>query len=76
MTAWQQGATPEEVVLRFPSLRVEDLYVVYGWVFRNQEAVERYVAERAELAARTEHATRQRFGLDGLRRRLQARSES
>jgi len=74
VSAWQQGATPEEVALRFPSLRVEDLYLVYGWVFRNQEAVDRYIQERSVLSADTERAMRQRFGLDGLRRRLQARS--
>ncbi len=75
VTAWRQGATPEEVAMQFPSVGVDDLYLVFGWVFRNRKAVDNYVQERQALADDTEQKVRHSLGLTDLRDRLQARSD-
>jgi uncharacterized protein (DUF433 family) len=48
--AFQDGATPETIVQRYPSLRLGDVYAVIGYYLRHHDEIDRYVAERERQA--------------------------
>lgn len=58
----RQGATPEQIHERFPSVSLPDVYAVVGYYLRHRAEVEAYLAEldaeaeriRAEVEARPE----------------------
>jgi hypothetical protein len=74
--AFNAGATPEEILLRYDSLRLEDIYLVLGYYLRNRAGVDSYLAERRRQsgARRAEAETRLRW--PEVRERLLARRES
>jgi uncharacterized protein (DUF433 family) len=71
--AFQEGAAAEEIVLRYPSLDLADVYAVVAYYLRHREEVDRYVAERQEQAAALRRKMEERFPQAGIRERLLAR---
>ena len=71
--AFQDGATPEEIVQQFTTLDLADVYSVIGYYLQNtaeaQEYLQRRTAERAQLRKEIEA----RFDPSGIRDRLLAR---
>jgi uncharacterized protein (DUF433 family) len=71
--AFQDGATPEEIVQQFTALDLADVYSVIGYYLQNtaevQEYLQRRTAERAELRKEIEA----RFDPRGIRDSLLAR---
>jgi uncharacterized protein (DUF433 family) len=55
--AFQDGATPEAIVQRYPSTTLSDIYAVVTYYLRHREIVDRYLAEREAEA----DAVRQRI---------------
>lgn len=51
VSAFDSGATPEEICEDFPTLSLPDVYAVVTYVLRNREEVDRYLARRREEAA-------------------------
>jgi uncharacterized protein (DUF433 family) len=41
---YQQGATPEEIVLRFPTLTLEQVYATITYYLANKQKVKEYIA--------------------------------
>ena len=41
-----QGATPEEIAVSFPSLRIEDVYATLTYYLNNRELVEEYLRQQ------------------------------
>lgn len=41
--AYEAGHAPEEIVRKFPSLRIEDVYETIGYCLRHRAEVERYL---------------------------------
>jgi uncharacterized protein (DUF433 family) len=73
--AFEQGATPEEIVQDFPTLRLADVYAVLTYYLQHREAVEAYLRQRREQA----RELRERIetgDMRGLRARLQARQRT
>ena len=63
VAGYHMGQTPEQVVLDFSSLRLEDVFTVFGYYLRHRSEVDAYVAEGerrgAELQAEIEaHSSR------------------
>jgi uncharacterized protein (DUF433 family) len=60
--AFQDGATPEAIVQRYPTLALSDVYAVIAYYLRHRTEVEQYVATRErvaeEVARRTEGSQR------------------
>jgi len=52
--AFQDGAAPEAIVHRYPTLSLSDVYNTIGYYLRHPEAVNRYLAEREQLSEATE----------------------
>jgi uncharacterized protein (DUF433 family) len=48
--AFEDGATPEAIVQRYPSTTLADIYAVVAYYLRHRALVERYLAERERQA--------------------------
>ena len=72
--AFQDGATPEAIVQRYPTTTLADIYAVVAYYLRHRAEVETYLADRearsAEVRARVEQI---QGDLTELRQRLLAR---
>ncbi len=75
--AFQDGASPESIVQRYPTLSLSDVYTTIGYYLRYQVAVEAYLDCREQLA----ESVRQRLSsiqpdLSLIRSRLLAQQQS
>lgn len=61
--AFNEGYTAEEIVAQYPALDLTDVYAVIAYYLGNRPAVDRYVAERAEIA-------------EAIRREIEAKPEN
>src|SRR5437764_15458663 len=73
VAAFNAGATPEEIVLGYDSVPLEDVYLVLGHYLRNRSEVDAYLAERGRLAERTQAEAESRLQWSEVRKRLIAR---
>lgn len=73
--AFQDGATAEEIVQRYTSLKLADVYLVIGFYLRWQAEVDEYLRERQMYAEEVRKENEARFDHVGLRDRLMARRE-
>lgn len=71
--AFQDGATAEEITLRYPALNLADAYAAITYYLRHREGVEGYLAEREEKAANVRRENEARSDPRGIRERLLAR---
>jgi uncharacterized protein (DUF433 family) len=74
---YRQGATAEEIVLRFPGLRLADIHSCIAYFLNHKEEVDKYLADReqsaADLRARITSDPLQQQGLNEMRERIKAR---
>jgi uncharacterized protein (DUF433 family) len=56
--AFQQGATPEQIVDRYPTLALADVYDVVAYYLRDRPSVEAYLAEQERAAEELADAVR------------------
>lgn len=73
--AYFEGATAEEIVYRFPTCAIEDVYTILSWALNNPNFVTEYLATQAIRRDQLEREIRQEFPSSGLRERLLARSQ-
>ncbi|MBI4000702.1 MAG: DUF433 domain-containing protein [Nitrospira defluvii] len=73
--AFQDGATPEEICLDFPSLDLARVYSVLAYYLAHRNIIDAYLMERDQSAKAMRHdlQTRQSAFLTELRRRIAAR---
>lgn len=71
--AFTEGATPEEIVHRYPPLELADVYCVIGYYLRRTGEVDAYLLSRREQAAAVRRENEARFDPQGIRDRLLAR---
>jgi uncharacterized protein (DUF433 family) len=74
--AFQDGATPEEIVYRYPSLQLADVYTVIGYYLRHTELVAVSVSRRERQVIEARRQNEQRFFPHGIRERLLSRHSS
>jgi uncharacterized protein (DUF433 family) len=71
--AFQDGATPDTIVQRYPTTRLEDVYAVIAYFLRHRAEVEQYLAERERVAEAVRQRVEARQGdLAEIRRRILA----
>jgi len=71
--AFEDGATPEAIVQRYPTTTLADIYAVIAYYLRHRALVERYLAERERQAEALRQNIEARQGdLSEVRRRLLA----
>jgi uncharacterized protein (DUF433 family) len=73
--AFQNGCTAEEIVIKYPTLELADVYAVIAYYLRHREEVEAYLDQRRTEAAELRAKIEARFPRVGIRERLLARRE-
>ena len=69
--AFQDGASPETIVQRYPTASLADVYAVVAYYLKHRREVEDYLAEREEKAAEVrERIEREQGDLGEIRERL------
>lgn len=71
--AFNQGSSAEEVLLKYPSLRLPDIYAVITYYLWHREAVDTYLEERRGVTEAVRRENESRFPPQGIRERLLAR---
>ena len=73
VAAFNAGADPEEIVLRYDSLRLEDVYLVIGYYLRHRAEVDAYLTERQRRGEERRAEADSRLPWSTVRERLLAR---
>jgi len=73
VTAFEDGATAEEIAQQCPTLALADVYAVIGYYLRQREQVQAYLQERQQRAEVVRAENEARSGSVGIRARLLAR---
>lgn len=71
--AFQDGATPEEIVQQYQSLSLADVYLVIAYYLKRRPEVTAYLEKRQGQAKKIRKENETRFPPDGIRERLLAR---
>lgn len=74
--AFNDGATPEEIVQQYPTLNLADVYAIIGYYLQNRAEVEDYLERRRALRNELRKEIEARFDPRGIRERLLARQKS
>lgn len=70
VAVYQQGASPEEIASRYPSLDQADIYATITYYLRHRQEVENYLLQRENEAAKVRAENEESFPPGGLRERL------
>jgi len=73
ISAFREGATAEEIVYRYPTLHLADVYSVLSYYLRRTEEIENYLSRRREKAEEIHRQHRVFLDNRGIRERLLAR---
>jgi uncharacterized protein (DUF433 family) len=73
--AFNQGASPEEIVMSYPTLALADVYAVVNYYLYNRAEVDAYLRQREAEATRIREENEKRFPQEGIRERLLARRQ-
>jgi hypothetical protein len=71
--AYDEGATPEEIVRDYPTLTLADVHATIAYYLRHQAEVRVYMAECLEEFDRARAESERRFGPQPSREQLLAR---
>lgn len=71
--AFNQGHTPEEILMQFPSLELADIYAVIAYYLNNQTAVDEYIRQNEAAGNEIRREIEARPGYQAFRERLVAR---
>ena len=74
--AFDRGATAEEIVQDFPSLRLQDVYQVIGYYLKHGAELAPYFESRAREQEELLTSNRDQWSPAGLRQRLLARQDN
>ncbi|ERN41501.1 hypothetical protein KR51_00020800 [Rubidibacter lacunae KORDI 51-2] len=74
VTAFQQGATAEEIATRYPALRLADVYGTIHFYLNHREEVAAYLRQRDDVGAAIRQENEMRFGQRAWRDRLPRRA--
>lgn len=74
--AFNQGASPEEIVMSYPTLDLAHVYAVVNYYLYNRTEVDAYLRQREAEAARIQHENEKRFPPKSIRARLLAKRKS
>jgi uncharacterized protein (DUF433 family) len=73
---FDHGATPEEIVQRFPVLHLADVYATISYYLHHYDEVQHYMTRQREHAESVREQVGSRSDVQGLRERLLARKEA
>jgi uncharacterized protein (DUF433 family) len=73
VAVFNEGATAEEIVQRYPTLCLADVYAIIAFYLRRRPEVEAYLQERRDEAEIVRQQNMARYGQHQIRERLLAR---
>lgn len=73
IAAFDRGATAEEMVHRYPSLKLADVYAVIAFYLNNQQEIENYLQRRKQQAKEIRLKNESNFDSQAMRDRLLSR---
>ena len=73
--AFNQGASPEEIVMSYTTLDLADVYAVVNYYLYNRAEVDTYLLQREAEGDRVREENEKRFPQEGIRERLLARRQ-
>ena len=73
--AFNQGASPEEIVMSYPALDLADVYAVVNYYLYNRAEVDTYLLQREAEGDRVREENEMRFPQEGIRERLLSRRQ-
>ena len=76
VTAFEDGATAEEIAQQYPTVPLADIYYVIGYYLHKQDEVETYLTKRKKEADELKTKIEAQFNHVGIRERLLARQQS
>ena len=71
--AYNHGATPEEIVERYPAVALPDVHAVIAYYLRNRPEVDIYVEESLRLSEEARREAESLWPPDGVMDRLRSR---
>jgi hypothetical protein len=71
--AFNSGYAAEEILLKYPSLSLTDIYAVITYYLWHRAEMDQYLKERQMLAAQVRQENERLFSPQGVRARLLAR---
>jgi uncharacterized protein (DUF433 family) len=71
--AFNAGSAPEEILLKYPTLDLTDIYAVITYYLWHRDEVEAYLRERVQQAEGVQKENEARFPAAGVRDRLLSR---
>lgn len=74
--AFNQGASPEEIVMSYPTLDLAHVYALVNYYLYNRPEVDAYRSQREAEAAQIQDGNEKRFPQEGIRSRLLAKRKS
>ena len=76
VTVFKQGTTAEEIVHRYPTLKLADVYSAIAFYLNHQQMVEDYLAERQTQSKNIQQLNETRLDPNGIRDRLLSRKHA
>jgi hypothetical protein len=76
IAAFSQGYTAEEIMLKYPSLKLADVYSTIAYYLEHRDAVDAYLESRRRQTEQARQELEVRFPSAGVRDRLLARWKS
>jgi uncharacterized protein (DUF433 family) len=76
VAAFERGSSAEEIALQYSSLPLADIYAVLSFYLRHRQQVQKYLQERAEIAAAVRRDNERLHPSEGIRERLLQRQTS
>lgn len=74
IAAWHEGASAEEIALRYDSLPLADIYDLMGYYLRHRTDVDAYLSQRQLQSKTVREQVNKRQGVQSIREMLTARS--
>ena len=73
LLTFNDGATPEEIALQYPTVPLADIYHLIGYCLRHSAEVEEYLRRRQRESHQLQQQNEARWRPDGVRQRLLSR---
>lgn len=75
LAAYFDGASPEEIALRYDALHLADIHATIAYYLRHQSEVDQYLQSRREYAKEVRATVLQQQGVQQIRERLMSRTK-
>jgi uncharacterized protein (DUF433 family) len=76
LAAFNEGATPEEIVQQYDVLSLADVYAVIGYYLEHQREIDAYLSERRLQREQLRQEIEAQYSPHGIRARLLARRKN